>query len=327
MKKITFLALLLGLVAITALVIWQGVGEIADTMAELGFGVIWLLIVFAAYALVSAYSIRLLFPQHQLQGVGPIFASIWVGGGVNTIFPVAQVGGEVVKARVLHCYGTPGPIAVSVALADTTVSALSLALWGFIGVASLFYLNVNLQVTLSVFAGVAVFSGSVIVFFVLQRIGAVGFLAKSFSGISESKSWGQLVGNAKDVDAAVREVYRSHLRFGLSIFIRLLARFIMALEIWAAAYLMGHPIGLIEAFMFRSLIATVRGVAFFVPQGFGVQEAAFIALGGLVGISPSLALSLSLASRAREILESAAGVLFWQHLEGKSIRVLFQNMK
>lgn len=325
MKKITILSLLLGLAAVTALVIWQGVEEVAGTMAELGFGVLLLLLVFAVYALISAYAIRLLFPQNQILGIGPIYASIWIGGGVNTLFPVAQVGGEVVKARVLHYYGTSGPVAVCVALADTTVSALSLALWGFVGVAALFYLNVDTKIALGVFAGVAMFSGSVITFFVLQRFGAVGFLAKSFSGISESKSWGKLVDNARDVDTAVQEVYGNYFRFSFAVLIRLLARFVMALEIWVAAYLMGHPISIIEAFMFRSLIATVRGVAFFVPQGLGVQEAAFIALGGLVGISPSLALSLSLASRAREILESIGGVLFWQHLEGKSLKALFNN--
>ena len=67
-------------------------------------------------------------------------------------------------------------------------------------------------------------------------------------------------------------VYRNTPRLGLAVLIKLLARFAMSLEIWVAAYWMGHPISLIEAFMFRSLIATVRGAAFFIPQGLGVQE-------------------------------------------------------
>jgi len=79
--------------------------------------------------------------------------------------------------------------------------------------------------------------------------------------------------------------------------------------------------------MFRSFIATVRGAAFFVPQGLGVQEAAFIALGGLVGVPPGIALSISLATRVRELIESIAGLLMWQRLEGKTLRALFSNGK
>ncbi len=327
MKRFTILTLLVGLAAVTALVVWQGTTEIAKTLAELGFGVLLLLPVFALYLIISVFANRYLFPPHQMPAVVPLFNALWIGGAVNTLLPVAQLGGEAVKARVLHYYGTPGPIAASVALADTTVSALSLALWGFIGVGALFYLGVELTVSLGILTGVALFAAGVVTFFILQLIGGVGFLARSVSGISESKSWGIVIDNIKDVDTAVRTIYRDPGRLGLSIFIKLMARFTLALQIWVAAYLMGHPIGLVEALMFRSLIATVRGAAFFIPQGLGVQEAAFIALGGLVGVPPGIALSISLAVRASEIIESIAGLMFWQHLEGKSLRTLFAKGK
>ena len=327
MKRLTILASLIGLAAITALVVWQGATEVAEALTKLGFGVLLLLPVYAFHLSIGSFALRYLFPPHQMPTLVPLFNSLWIGGAVNTLFPVAQVGGEAAKARVLHHYGTPGPIAASAVLADTTVSALSLALWGLIGVASLFYLNVDLKITLGVLAGVGLFAGGSVVFFILQVFGGVGFLAKSASKISESKSWGGLIDNVKDVDTAVRHVYRQPLRLGLSIFIKLLARFAMSLEIWLAAYLMGHSIGLVEAFMFRSFIATVRGAAFFVPQGLGVQEAAFIALGGLVGVPPGIALSISLATRVRELIESIAGLLMWQRLEGKTLRALFSNGK
>jgi putative membrane protein len=327
MKRLTILALLVGLAAVAALVVWQGAAEIARAMGELGLGVLLLLPVYVLYLLISAASFRYLFPVYQIPAVVPLFNALWIGGAVNTVFPVAQLGGEAVKARILHYYGSSGPVAACAALADTTVSALSLAIWGFVGVGSLFYLGVDPKIAMGILTGVALFSASAVAFFVLQRIGTVGFLAKSVSGLSETKRWGVVIDNVKDVDVAVRAVYGDKIRFGMSILVRLLARFAMSLEIWVAASLMGHPIGLIEAFMFRSLIATVRGAAFFVPQGLGVQEAAFIALGGLVGVPPGIALSISLATRVRELIESIAGVLMWQHLEGKSLWALFRNDK
>lgn len=327
MKRITILAFLIGLAAVTALIVWQGAAEITGTLAKLGFGIIFMLLSFALYLVIGAFALRFLFPVEKIPGLVPIFNSLWIGGSVNTLFPVAQLGGEAVKARVLNYYGAPGAIAASAALADTTVSALSLALWGFVGVAALFHLNVEANVTYGVAAGVTLFSIGSIIFFVLQRIGAVGYLAKSISGISSSKGWGLVIDNVKDVDTAVRNVYRNTPRLSLSVAIKLLARLAMSLEIWVAAYWMGHPISLIEAFMFRSLIATVRGAAFFIPQGLGVQEAAFIGLGGLVGISPGIALSISLATRAREVIESIAGFLLWQRLEGKSLWALISRDK
>ena len=327
MKRITILAFLIGLAAVTALIMWQGVAEIAGTLAELGFGIVFMLLSFALYLAIGVFALRCLFPVEQIPGLVPIFNSLWIGGSVNTLFPVAQVGGEAVKAHVLYYYGTPGPIAASAALADTTVSALSLAIWGFLGVAALFHLNVDTTVAYGVTAGVTAFAFGSIAFFILQRIGAVKFLAKSISGISSSKGWGLVIDNVKDVDTAVRNVYRNTPRLSLAVAIKLLARLAMSLEIWVAAYWMGHPISLIEAFMFRSLIATIRGAAFFIPQGLGVQEAAFIALGGLAGISPGLALSISLATRAREVIESIAGFLLWQRLEGKSLWAFFKRDK
>ncbi|MEQ8196214.1 MAG: lysylphosphatidylglycerol synthase domain-containing protein [Rhodospirillales bacterium] len=327
MKRYTILALLAGLAAVTALVVWQGAEEVARAFRELGFGILLLLPVYFLHLAISVVSFRYLFPAYQIPALIPLFNALWIGGAVNTVFPVAQVGGEAVKARVLHYYGSSGPVAACGALADTTVAALSLALWGFVGVGSLFYLGVDPKVAAGVLAGVAAFSAGVFAFFVLQRIGAVGFLAKFVSRISGTKGWGTMVDNVKDVDVAVREVYGDQIRFWWSVFVRLLARFAMSLEVWLAAYLMGHPIGLIEAFMFRSLIATVRGAAFFVPQGLGVQEAAFIVLGGLVGVPPGIALSISLATRVRELIESFTGILLWQHLEGKSLWALFRNGK
>ena len=91
-----------------------------------------MLLSFASFTSLSAcLRFVVCFPVQQIPGLVPILNSLWIGGSVNTLLPVAQLGGEAVKARVLHYYGTPGPIAASAALADTTVSALSLAIWGF----------------------------------------------------------------------------------------------------------------------------------------------------------------------------------------------------
>ena len=49
-----------------------------------------------------------------------------------------------------------------------------------------------------------------------------------------------------------------------------------------------------------------------IPGALGVQEGALIVLGGLIGLPPEAALSLSLIRRVRELLLGVPGTLLWQ---------------
>jgi hypothetical protein len=71
--------------------------------------------------------------------------------------------------------------------------------------------------------------------------------------------------------------------------------------------------------MLKSLAGALRGAAFVVPGGWGLQEGSFVLLGGLLGLGPGFMLALSLATRAREVLVSVPGLLAWQHAEGRAL--------
>ena len=91
----------------------------------------------------------------------------------------------------------------------------------------------------------------------------------------------------------------------------------MAGEVWLAAWLMGLPIGLAEAIILQSLAMALRGAAFVVPGGIGVQEGGYIAIGTLLGLPADMMLSLSLATRLRELVSAVPGLLVWQLSEGR----------
>ena len=71
--------------------------------------------------------------------------------------------------------------------------------------------------------------------------------------------------------------------------------------------------------MLKSLSSTLSDAAFVVPNSYGVQEGAFVVLGGLIGIAPDVAIAVSLAIRIREFLIDVPGLVFWQHAEGKAL--------
>ena len=124
---------------------------------------------------------------------------------------------------------------------------------------------------------------------------------------------------ADTLDRKIREIYRRVPAVGMSLSWRLAGRVMLVGEIPLAAYLMGHPIGLAEAVLIHGLIVGLRGVAFAIPGGLGVQEGGFMAIGALIGIPVDLMLTVSLATRAREILPSIPFLVVWQHQEGRTL--------
>jgi uncharacterized membrane protein YbhN (UPF0104 family) len=70
-----------------------------------------------------------------------------------------------------------------------------------------------------------------------------------------------------------------------------------------------------------SLFTGIRTFAFFIPGAIGVQEAAYVALCAMFGISPGMALAFSLVRRARDFLIGTPSLAAWQMTEGR--RALF----
>ena len=106
---------------------------------------------------------------------------------------------------------------------------------------------------------------------------------------------------------------------------RLSALILQTGEVWLAAYLLGFPIGILEAIMLKSLSSIVSDAAFVIPNSYGIQEGAFIVLGALVGLGPEPALAISLAIRIREVLIDVPGLIMWQHTEGRALIKIRNN--
>jgi uncharacterized membrane protein YbhN (UPF0104 family) len=76
---------------------------------------------------------------------------------------------------------------------------------------------------------------------------------------------------------------------------------------------------LVTALTIESLGLAVRSAAFVVPGGLGVQEAGFLLLGTILGLSPEVSLSISLVKRIRELALGVPAILAWQLIEGRRL--------
>jgi hypothetical protein len=91
-------------------------------------------------------------------------------------------------------------------------------------------------------------------------------------------------------------------------------------EIWWALRLFEHPVSASASIMLEGLTQAVRHLAFIVPAGLGVQEAALVLFGHAMGIGPELALAVSAVKRAREVLCGLPPLLWWQLQEARRLR-------
>ena len=318
MKTLAYFGIVVGLSLIAGLILWQDASSISMVLLEINVGIFCLLPVYAIYLAMGVISWRLLFAPGREPSFGLSLNAIWIGSAVNTLLPVASLGGEAVKARLLTLHGVDVLEAGSSVVGDTTVQALSLALWGLIGAILLAALSFDSDMIWVASLAAGLFCVGVFVFVMLQRHGMFAYLGKRFASLKFGV-------NLLKFDQHVREIYDRPGRVTVSTLVRLASRIFLTLEIWIAAWLIGHPISLLEAIMVRSLTGAVRGAAFFIPNGLGVQEGAFMVFGSLIGVPPGYSLSLSLVVRVREILASVPALIVWQAIEGRSLFKVFRE--
>lgn len=313
----SYLGLLIGLLVLIWLLVWQGIGEIFELLSHSGFSLLLLPIVWFPSLIAAVISWHYLFPIKRIPPFKELFLSLWMGRAINTLLPVASIGGEIAKARLLILWKHPGIDASASVLVDKTVQALALVPWAIIGTSLLVYLAIDNELAKLIMLGTFLLGLGIAGFVIIQRAGMFGFIARIIGKFHTSDGWGRITNNAHDVDALVKEIYSDRKRFLVSILWRTIGLILQTSEVWLACYLLGHPISIIEALMLKSLTSIITDIAFVIPNGYGVQEGGYVMLGALIGLSPEFSLAISLATRIRELIVDLPGLLYWQHVEAK----------
>ncbi len=307
---------LIGLGVVIALVAWQGVATIADRLAVAGWGILLVALFIPPDLILRTASWRLLFAPGRTPRFADTVWAMWIGSSVNFLLPVATIGGEFVKARLLTLRSVRGVDAAASVLLDKTVQAVSVLLWALIGMTILVVVAPDEPMVAAALAGLALLMLGIAGFVLVQYAGAFGMFARPAARMFSSGRWQSLIESAADFDAVIRDLYRRPGVIVTSTCLRLAKRVVMAGEVWLVAWLVGYPIGLGEAVMLNSLAIALRSAAFVVPGGIGVQEGGYVVVGALVGLPADVMLTISLATRLGELIEGLPGLLAWQFAEG-----------
>ena len=318
-RRASWIGLSVGVALAVALVAWQGAGTVTNLLASTS----WKLLLVAGFAvpqlLLASTSWRLLFPAGGAPRFGLVFLAMWIGVSINLMLPVANLGGDVVRARLLSLWTGRPRDAVASVVVDKTVLVATLPILALIGTAAVLRLVPD-SGSFGAAAGLVILLAIAIVLLVLaQRAGAFSFLAARAVRLARRPGWEGLVAKASDLDGAIRDLYRRPGTILAACALRMLGRLSASGDVWLAARLLGHPITIVDAILLRSVGIVARAVAFPVPGGLGVQEGSFVALGSLIGMPPEVALATSLATRVREVVSSIPGLIAWQYVEGRGL--------
>lgn len=319
MKRIAQIGLITGLFIFICLLIWQGAFDVLKLVFSSGWGLLWLPVVWLPNFLPMAQSWRLCFVKDHMPPLRQALLGIWLGRSVNSLLPVATIGGEIVKARLITLWGGNINDATASVMVDKTIQAFAVVVWGLIGVGLLTYNAADNKLAMLAFSGFIILAISVTVFIYIQKAGIFSFMAKLGGTVIKSDSWEGISQSAKEVDEVVKHIYQDRKRFFFAIALKSSGYMLQTTEVWLACYLLGFPISLPEAMMLKSLTSTISDVAFIIPNAYGIQEGAYIMIGALMGINPELALAISLAIRVREFTVDPAGLLIWHQIETKRL--------
>jgi len=184
---ITGLALLIGLIA------WQGFAKVGAAFAEVGWGLPVICVYFLLPMTANTFCWQLLLPTSTRPPLRTLLVLRWVCGSVNTLLPVAQVGGELVRARLLTFRGVRGSDAGASAVVDVTIAAATQSVFSIIGILILLQYDVLTDTAYAAAFGLFIFCILLISFFVAQRYGLFYKITRLFEKSLKVGDWNLLL--------------------------------------------------------------------------------------------------------------------------------------
>jgi putative membrane protein len=311
-----FIGLLLGCALAVAVFATQDFRSVLAATQLVGGGLAWVVLWrFAAVALL-ALGWRQLFEAAGRPSALGTFLARWVGESVNTLLPVAQVGGEIVRGRlIMRWLGATGAAVPLTIVVGTIIVDMTLNLSGQFALALAGAWHVWRVAGRGVLEIAVACIAALLPLALLAIAQQPAVLARAHRGFGRLTGKDRDAGGAAEFSVAVRAVYARSADLLKALAFHLASALARAFETWIVLKMMGTPVGVMDAVMIEGLAGAFRTAAFLLPGGLGVQEGALLVVSGWIGVPPAHALALALIKRARELLVGGTGLLAWPVIE------------
>jgi len=315
-KRSAIFGAAIGLALAFTLLVRNDLEEIGRTLLGVGWGILLIAALHLPQTLFAVLGWQALNDKP-----GPtlwlLYRIRWVRDSVNTLLPVAKLGGDFVRVRLLSRRGVAAGVAASGTIVDISLEVTTQIAFT-LGAVLLLLANSHAQgawqLALGASAGGAIAVAALIG---AQRLGALKLVERL---AMRGGAWRRL-DILTGLHARVEALYQQPKRILRSAAFHFTAWFIGTFETYAAMLLLGLHANLREAIIIEALGHAVRAAGFAIPGAMGVQEGGYLVICAMFGIAPPQALALALIHRIRELILGVPGLLLWHRMERPSVSV------
>jgi putative membrane protein len=303
----------LGLVLAVLLIRASGPERIGALIVRAGWWLPLVILLHTPQTLCSALGWGALLAAPERPSVRRLYLLRWIREAVNGLMPVAQIGGEVVRTRLLARGGVAMTRAAASCALDVTLELAAQVVFTLLGVGLL-----AAAAPRSPLLRLASASVVVLVLILLALVGARRLIGSG--RLDAVGAWiARRVGRPLSGQPPAIGFRPSRRQQGRGFLWHLLSWLLGAVETWAALAALGLRPSVQEAVVVESLGQVVRAAAFAIPGAVGVQEGGLILICGIFGVAPAAAVAVSLVRRLREVALGAPGLLAWRLAERKAV--------
>lgn len=325
MKFFKFAMPAIGLLLLGYLIGALGPGEIGRHLAVLKWTFPLVLLLACSWHISNSIAWSFAFaPEDNTPRLRSLFMAKLAGEAVSQITPLANLGGEPLKAYLLRSEvpDWSGLAAVVVNKAAQTLTGLAFTMIGLSMV--FFYWDLPLEVPLAIRTGlVGLMTAAVLLVLVLWKrqqrlfssiVRVLNRLGMRAHGIEERMA------KASRIDASIGRFYREHKgRFFLVLFFHSIGWMLGACETYVILRTLEPSISFPVAFLVTSLTVIINSLFFFMPSNIGILEGGQVFLLTTLGLNPAMGLSLGIAKRMRKVFWISIGWLFLTRLSHRAL--------
>ncbi len=241
------------------------------------------------------------------------FVLRWIREGVNNLLPLAQIGGEFVTAGLLQRRGVPLAGAIAGTVTDLLLEMATQVLFTVLGVFLLVQQVGHGNVVDVVTHGLLLAAVLVVAVFAGLWLGLARLVEKAVLALGRSLGW-PATQRISGLHAALVDCHRSPARVLLGGLAHFASWLLGGIEVCLILHFCGHDVDVGTGLIVESLGQAAKSLGFAVPGAVGVQEGGYVIIGRLLGISPEIAIALSLVKRVREVVLGLPALVLWQRV-------------
>ncbi|MEE3234170.1 MAG: lysylphosphatidylglycerol synthase transmembrane domain-containing protein [Candidatus Latescibacterota bacterium] len=325
MKLLKLIIPMLGILLLGYLIGSLGSDQIVRHLDVLKWTFPQVLILAFSWHITNSIAWRFAFmPDSPTPTIKTLFKGKLAGEAVSQITPLANLGGEPLKAYLLR-KTTPSSDALAAVVVNKAAQTLTGIAFSALGL-SLVLLQWDLPLTIPApiqIGLVSLMTLAILVVLIVWKkqthlfssiLNLIGKLGISTVRVE------QRMDNALSIDARIQQFYQSHkFRFTAVLFFHSLGWMLGTCETYIILRTLEPSFNFSIAFLITSLTVIINTLFVFMPSNIGVLEGGQVFLMTTLGINPAIGLSLGITKRMRKTFWLVVGWIFLSRLSREAL--------